>query len=203
MAGMLHALIVLGFMMVLAPWVSFVPMAVFAGLLTVVAWNMAARSQFRILLQTSRSDAVVVVVTFLLVVFRDLTEGIIVGFALGGLVFIQRMSHGTRVHHSTETDVERGDTVVVRLTGPYFFGAAAQVGAALDQIAERPAHFVLDLADLTYLDSSGARSLELLARKVMRRGGQMELRAVTAVQRRSLEKAGLTAPLVRYLDLPS
>jgi SulP family sulfate permease len=201
-AGMLHAVIVLGFMMVLAPWVSFVPMAVFAGLLTVVAWNMAARAQFRILLQTSRSDAVVVVVTFLLVVFRDLTEGIITGFALGGLVFIQRMSQGTRVHHSTETDAERGDTVVVRLSGPYFFGAAAQVGAALDQIAERPAHFVLDLSDLTYLDSSGARSLELLARNIMRRGGQMELRAVTAPQRRSLEKAGLTTPLVRYLDPP-
>lgn len=198
-AGMLHALFVLGFLMALAPMVSFVPMAVFAGLLTVVAWNMAARAQFRILLQTSRSDAVVVVVTFLLVVFRDLTEGIIMGFALGGLVFIQRMSQSTRIHHSTETDAERGDTVVVRLTGPYFFGAAAQVGAALDQIAERPAHFVLDLSDLTYLDSSGARSLELLARKVMRRGGQMELRAVTPPQRHSLEKAGLTAPLVRYV----
>jgi SulP family sulfate permease len=201
-AGMLHAVIVLGFMMVLASWVSFVPMAVFAGLLTVVAWNMAARAQFRILVQTSRSDAVVVVVTFLLVVFQDLTQGILVGFALGGLVFIHRMSQGTRIDHSAESDAERGDTVVVRLSGPYFFGAAAQVGAALDQIAERPAHFILDLSDLTYLDSSGARSLELLARKIKRRGGQMELRAVTAPQRRSLEKAGLTDPLVRYLEQP-
>jgi SulP family sulfate permease len=190
-------------MMVLAPWVSFVPMAVFAGLLTVVAWNMAARAQFRILLLTSRSDAVVVVVTFLLVVFRDLTEGILVGFALGGLVFIHRMAKDSRIHHSSQTDSERGDTVVVRLTGPYFFGAAAQVGAALDQIAERPAHFILDLSDLTYLDSTGARSLELLARKILRRGGQMELRAVTAAQRRSLEKAGLTPPLVRYVDSPT
>lgn len=201
-AGMLHAVFVLGFMVVLAPWVGFVPMAIFAGLLSVVAWNMTARTQFRILLQTSRSDAVVVIVTFLLVVFHDLTQGIIIGFALGGLVFIQRMSNITRIHHSHETDHDRGDTVVVRLTGPYFFGAAAQVGAALDQIAERPSHFVLDLSDLTYLDSSGARSLELLARKITRRGGQMELRAVTPSQRRSLEKAGLTTPLVRYLDLP-
>jgi sulfate permease, SulP family len=112
------------------------------------------------------------------------------------------MSQGTRIDHSTETDAERGDTVVVRLSGPYFFGAAAQVGAALHQIAERPAHFILDLSDLTYLDSSGARSLELLARKIMRRGGQMELRAVTTSQRRGLEMAGLTAPLVRYLDQP-
>ena len=201
-AGMLHAVIVLGFMMVLAPWVSFVPMAVFAGLLSVVAWNMAARTQFLILLKTSRSDAVVVVVTFLLVVFRDLTEGIVVGFALGGLAFIHRMSQGTTIDHGTESDAQRGDTVVVCLTGPYFFGAVAQVGATLDQIAERPAHFILDLSDLTYIDSSGARSLELLARKIMRRGGQMELRAVTTDQRRRLEKAGLTDPLVRYLPDP-
>ena len=61
----------------------------------------------------------------------------------------------------------------------------------------------LDLSDLTYLDSTGARSLELLARKILRRGGQMELRAVTPAQRHSLEKAGLTPPLVRYVDAPT
>ena len=69
-----HAVFVLGFMLALAPLVSFVPMAVFAGLLSVVAWNMAGKAQFWMLLRTSRSDAVIVIVTFLLVVFRDLTD---------------------------------------------------------------------------------------------------------------------------------
>ena len=162
-------------------------------------WNMAARTQFMILVKTSRSDAVVVIVTFLLVVFRDLTEGIVVGFALGGVVFISRMSQATRLDHGREETLA-GDSVVVRLSGPYFFGAAALVGSALDQIADQPRHFILDLSELTYLDSSGARSLDLLAHKIQRKGGQMELRAVSPRKRQILEKAGLVSPLVRYLD---
>ena len=84
-------------------------------------------------------------------------------FALGGLVFIHRMSHSATVDTGPTDDTARPDRVIVRLSGPYFFGAAAQVGAALDQIADRPRHFVLDLSDLTYLDSSGVRALNLLA----------------------------------------
>ena len=199
-SGMLHAVFVLLFMAVAAPLAGHIPLAALAGVLAVVAWNMAEKAEIRDLIRANRADAVVVVVTFLLVVFRDLTEGIVAGFALGGLVFIHRMSQSTGLDHSTENDSAQGDRVVVRLSGPYFFGAAAQVGAALDQIAERPQHFVLDLSDLNYLDSSGARSLELLAHKIRRRGGQMELRSVSAKQRGLLEKAGLISPLVAYLD---
>ena len=61
---------------------------------------------------------------------------------------------------------------------------------------------MLDLSDLDYLDSSGARSLALLAQRIRRNGGQMELRAVSPQQRRLLEKAGLKPPLVRYLTDP-
>jgi len=178
--------------------VSFVPMAVFAGLLSVVAWNMAGKAQFWMLLRTSRSDALIVVATFLLVVFRDLTEGIVVGFALAGLVFLQRMSHSAVI--DTGEDGDRADRVVVRLSGPYFFGAAAQTGAVLDQIAEHPRHFVLDLTALDYVDSSGARALDLLALRTQRKGGQMVLLGVRPSQRRILEKAGLAPPLVRYIE---
>lgn len=180
-AGMLHAVFMLGFMVALAPLVSFVPMAVFARLLSVVAWNMAGKAQFWMLLHTSRSDAVIVIATFLLVEFRDLTEGIVVGFALAGLVFLQRMSHSAVIDTG-----EDADRVVVRLSSPYFFGAAAQTGAVLDQIAEHPRHFVLDLTALDYVDSSGARALDLLALRTQRKGGQMVLLGVRPNQCRVL-----------------
>ena len=197
-AGMLHSVFVLGFMVGLAPLVSYVPMAVFAGLLSVVAWNMAAREQFWVLVKTSRGDAVVVVATFLLVTFRDLTEGIVVGFALAGLVFLQRMSDSAMIVQDPPEDENRPDRVVVHLSGPYFFGAAAQMGAALDLIADQPRYFVLDVAALNYLDSSGARSLELLAAKIKRKGGQMVILGVKPDQRPMLEKAGLLPPKALY-----
>jgi Sulfate permease family len=91
-SGMLHALFLLGFLMVAAPMAGLIPLAALAGVLAVVAWGMAERHEFISLLRSSRGDALVVGVTFLLVVFRDLTEGIVVGFALAGIVFIRRMS---------------------------------------------------------------------------------------------------------------
>ena len=199
-AGMLHSVFVLGFMLGLAPLVSFVPMAVFAGLLLVVAWNMAAREQVWALIKTSRGDAVVLLSTFVLVVFRDLTEGIVVGFALAGLVFLQRMSDSVMIVQDPPEGENRPDRVVVHLSGPYFFGAAAQMGAALDLIADQPRFFVLDLAALNYLDSSGARSLHLLAVKLGRKGGQMVLMGVRPVKRRLLEQAGLVPPTAIYIS---
>jgi SulP family sulfate permease len=82
-AGMLHALFLLLFMLAAAPLAAHIPLAALAGVLGVVAWNMAEKHEFATLLRASRGDAVVLLATFLLVTFRDLTEGILVGFGLG------------------------------------------------------------------------------------------------------------------------
>ncbi|MGV8985438.1 MAG: SulP family inorganic anion transporter [Cypionkella sp.] len=197
-SGMLHALFVLAFMLIAAPLAGHIPLAALAGVLAVVAWNMAEKAEIWAVARSSRADAVVILVTFGLVVFRDLTEGIVTGFALSGLVFLHRMSQTTTIDTGPEPE-PRADRVVVRLSGPYFFGAAAETGHVLDRIADHPRHFVLDLSALDYLDSSGARKLELLAHRIQRKGGQMVLMAVRPDQRRILEKAGLAPPLARYV----
>ncbi len=72
--GMLHALFLLVFMLVAAPLASYIPLAALAGVLAVVAWNMVEKHAFATLLRASRGDAIVLLATFLLTVFRDLTE---------------------------------------------------------------------------------------------------------------------------------
>ncbi|MDM7933079.1 SulP family inorganic anion transporter [Tabrizicola sp.] len=227
-SGMLHALFLLAFMMVAAPLAAYIPLAALAGVLGVVAWGMAERHEFVSLVKSSRGDAMVVSVTFLLVVFRDLTEGIIVGFALAGLVFIRRMSESvemqpkavrkTRPEDATPKDgppkdglpkdgpeeapdeeAPREDRVVYTLRGPYFFGAAAQMGGVLERIAEAPRAFVLDMTEVPLIDSSGARSFHMLAGRAQRRGGQLYLVGLSAPLRRQLEAQGVRAPEVRYL----
>ncbi len=204
-SGMLHALFILVFMMVAAPLAAYIPLAALAGVLGVVAWGMAERHEFASLLRSSRGDALVVSVTFLLVVFRDLTEGIIVGFALAGLVFIRRMSEAVEMRQSARPDPDpgvdgrRADRVVYHLRGPYFFGAAAQIGGVLERIAEAPRAFVLDMTDVPLIDSSGARSFHQLAGRARRRGGQLFLVGLTPVLRRQLEGQGVREPEVCYL----
>lgn len=200
-SGMLHALFLLGFLWLAAPLAAYIPLAALAGLLAVVAWNMAEKHELWGLIRASRGDALVVGATFLLVVFRDLTEGIVVGFALGGLVFIKRMSDAAQMQPVTEHpyDAAGGDLVVYRLSGPFFFGAAAQLGAALDRIADYPRAFVVDFTDVPMIDSSGARSFDLLAQKVARMGGHLWFTGTTPALRHVLLAQGLRSPRISYL----
>ena len=196
-SGMLHALFLLVFLVVAAPLAGFIPLAALAGVLAVVAWGMAERHEFAALLRSSWGDALVVTVTFLLVVFRDLTEGIVVGFALAGLVFIKRMSESSGMRDAPEA--QRADRVVLHLEGPYFFGAAAQLGAVLDRIADTPRAMVLDFAQVPLIDSSGARGVLQLAARARRRGGQLYLVGLRPALRRALEAQGAREPELRFL----
>lgn len=200
-SGLLHALFVLAFMLVAAPLAGFIPLAALSGVLAVVAWNMIEREALWQLMRHSRADAVVLLATLLLVVFRDLIEGIVVGFALGGLVFIHRMSEASSVQRGQEADdapAAADGQVVYHLHGPYFFGAAARLGALLDQIANQPSTLVIDVSDVPFIDSTGARSFELLAKKLQRKGTQLCLTGVRAEVRKVMERSGLKEPLVRY-----
>lgn len=202
-SGMLHAGFVLAFMLIAAPLAGYIPLAALAAVLGVVAWNMAEKAELWALIKSSYGDAIIVITTFLLVVFRDLTTGITAGFALAGLVFIRRMSDATEVRAAPEGAYESPDhaMVVYHLRGPFFFGAAAQLGATLDKIADHPRAFVVDFTDVPLIDSSGARSFDLLARKCARNGGQLYLTGTKPEVRKVLLAQGLHAPKV-YL-LPS
>ena len=94
-SGMVHALVLLLFILVAAPLASYIPLAVLAAVLAVVCWNMFERDAFLTLLKASRGDAAVLLATFGITLFRGLTEAIVVGFALGSVLFIHRMSQTT------------------------------------------------------------------------------------------------------------
>ena len=211
-SGMLHALFVLLFMLIAAPLAGYIPLAALAGVLAIVAWNMIERSAIWALLRTSSGDALVLITTFLLVVFRDLTEGIVTGFALGGVLFIKRMSEQAQVTGGAAfaqddrpddggryTPPGRDDPVVVyRIRGAFFFGAASTVAAVLDAIADRPRAFVVDFAEVPFMDSTAAHAMEMLARKLDRQGGRLYLTGTTPDLRRLLQAQGVTGAGVTY-----
>jgi SulP family sulfate permease len=215
-AGMLHAVFLLGFMFVAAPLLGYVPLAALAGVLTVVAWNMAERHAFATLVRASRGDAVVLLSTFLLVVFRDLTTGIVVGFGIGALLFLHRMAQDVEVRSlrlGDQEDIADGATgrtpylsalttdsqiMVCRITGAFFFGAAANVTAALDEIGAKPKAYVIDFAAVTVLDSTAAAALAGFARKAGRAGAAVSIAAAGPQIRRVLLAHGVRPPDVCY-----
>ncbi|WP_187969682.1 SulP family inorganic anion transporter [Aquibium microcysteis] len=214
-AGMLHSVFLLAFMLLAAPLAAYIPLAALAGVLATVAWNMIEKPAFAAILRTSRADTAVLLVTLALVIFRDLTEGIVVGFLLGAILFIDRMakSVATEAHAPlVEEDVADAvggkaydptmasdpDTVVYRISGAFFFGTAATVGAVLDRIADQRKNFILDCSAVPFLDSTAANVIEGAARKAHRAGVRFVVAGASPEVRRSLEGHGVRAPEVDY-----
>ena len=218
LAGMLHSVFLLAAMLLAAPLASFIPLAALAAVLAVVAWNMAEKHEIWTLIRASRGDALVLLATFLLVVFRDLTEGILVGFGLGALLFLHRMAQAVEVDRPSPRvvadmgDASDGDdrtpydpdlatdpdVVVYRISGAFFFGAAAAVGAALDRIGEHPKAFVIDFSAVPVIDSTAAATIEGFARKTRREGAALFIVGARVPIKQVLQAHGVCPPSVRF-----
>ena len=216
-AGMMHSLFLVVFMLVAAPLASYIPLAALAGVLAVVAYNMLERDAFAALLRSSWGDAAVLLVTFGLVVFRDLTEGIVVGFALGALLFINRMakdvsleqhvpivpedvadtSDGNRHPYFSE-NASDPDLVIYRLSGAFFFGAASAVSTVLDRIADQRKSFVLDFSAVPFLDSTAANIIDRAARKAERAKIRFFITGASPSVHRMLAAHGVRPPHVQF-----
>ncbi|HEY1723246.1 MAG TPA: SulP family inorganic anion transporter [Magnetospirillaceae bacterium] len=214
MAGIFHAVFVLLFVVVAAPIAKFIPLAALAAVLAVVAWNMAEKQAFVSLLRTSRGDAVVLLATFGLVVFRDLPTGILVGFGLGTLLFLHRMAQSVvvdgplidddvadtaapRVPYDAALATDR-DLVVYRISGAFFFGAAASVAAALDRIGESPKTYVIDFAAVPVIDSTAVATIAGFVQKARKHGARVYLSGAKPAVRRVLLAHGLRPPEVQF-----
>ncbi|MBZ9996423.1 SulP family inorganic anion transporter [Mesorhizobium sp. BH1-1-4] len=213
-SGMVHSAILLVLMLAAAPLASYIPLSALAGVLAVVCWNMVEKQAFATLLRASRGDALVLMATFLIVVFRDLTEGIVVGFALGSILFIDRMAKSVAVEAElAQDDVADGadggraydsseavdaDTVVYRISGAFFFGAASTVGSVLDRIADQRKNFILDCSAVPLFDSTAANVIESAARKASRAGVRFIISGASPRIRRMLINHGVKRPLVTY-----
>ncbi|EPX78316.1 Sulfate permease [Salipiger mucosus DSM 16094] len=215
-AGMLHAAFLLLFMLVAAPLASYIPLAALAGVLAVVAWNMIEKSAIAILVRSGWGEGTVLGATFFLTIFRDLTEAIVVGFALGSVLFIHRMSRAIEVeadgvfvgrdeadtaHPRGDYDEEQAqspDVVVYRITGALFFGAAASIGSVLDRIQDTHKALIVDVSAVPFLDSTGANMIEGLAHKAQKQGVALWLTGASREIRRVLSAHGLEPPRVHH-----
>ena len=147
-------------MLVLAPWLSYVPLAALAAVLVVVAWNMAEIESFRHLLQGPAGDRVVLLLTFGLTVTFDLTVAIEVGLVLAAFLFMHRMSGWLRFAPTYPCGMTMGTissahdglnqrsrlspgVEVYQASGPLFFAVANRLDDVVNQFPPPPRVFIL------------------------------------------------------------
>jgi SulP family sulfate permease len=183
-AGMLHAVFVLVFMLVLAPWMGYVPLAALAAVLLVVAWNIAEFESFRHTLAAPKGDRLVLLLTFGLTVFFDLTLAIEVGLVVAAFVFMGRMANAVDITSEADGHADYGDDAgadqrarlpagveAFQISGPLFFGAASRLDEVFDQFrAVAPRVFILRMRRVPVVDASGVHALRALLQRCAKQG---------------------------------
>lgn len=181
-AGIAHAVFLLLILLVAGKWVAYVPMAVLAAILLIVAWGMSEAERFRTLMRMEAGERSLLLLTFALTVMVDLTVAIGVGVTLASLLFMARMSEATGVLAEDESveDPSQREALppgveVFRIAGPMFFGVASDMLEALGRIGRTPGVVVLRLDRVPYIDSSGVHVLESFVAQAKARGARVIL----------------------------
>jgi len=190
-SGIVHSAVLLIILLVAGEWAALIPMSCLAGILAVVAWNMSEWHLFAKIAASTRSDVLVLFVTFGLTVVVDLIVAIQVGFVLAALLFMRRMAEVTTIRGLKEmldTDEEDDPDAISRhdipagievfeINGPFFFGAVHKFRETISSMGRSRA-IILRLRRVIALDSSGLQALEELLFQSRRDGIELILSGV-------------------------
>jgi SulP family sulfate permease len=167
---MIHAIVLALFIKFFAPVASAIPLASLAGVLTYVAWDMSELPKFMHILRAPKSDAAVMVSTFLLTVLVDLTVGVQFGVVLAALLLIGRISDATRFQNWEQTKPAsnthepswNGEVEVYEINGPFFFGCADRFSQTFSLMRKPPRVIIFRMRHVHTIDATALHALELV-----------------------------------------
>jgi SulP family sulfate permease len=213
-AGILHAATLALIVLVAAPLALHIPLAVLAGILLFMAWNMGEWNEFVRLKHFSNHYRLLMLGTFALTVVLDLTVAVEVGLVLACALFVRRMAGLFRAEQEVPAAGAPADAATPaasarprmdwHLHGALFFGAAAKIEPIVQAVEAGPQglELVLDMSDLFALDTTGIETLEQILKAVGQRGGLLRVVDVREQPRSLMERSGLSAQLAAQNALP-
>lgn len=207
-AGIIHAMVLLLIMIFFGKYVEYIPMAALAAVLIQVAWNMAGIPSIRKLLKGQKSDITVLLVTFLITVFVDLTYAIGIGLLFAAFFFIKKIIDLSEVQHGSRTIITgiRGDgstetidlpkgVMVYEIEGSLFFGTVRKFEYAIERAGSDCKAIVFRMRNLIYLDAGGIQALEQAKAACDRKGITIILSGIHTQPYLLCEKSGMSEKL--------
>ncbi len=209
-AGIIHAVVLLLIMMLFGKYVEYIPMAALAAVLMSVSWNMAGIPSIRKLLKGQKSDIAVLVVTFLITVFVDLTYAIGIGLIFAAFFFIKKMIDVSEVQEKRNTiisgitgdgteeqlDVPAG-VIVYEIEGPLFFATVQKFEVAVERARAEFDVLVIRMRNTIYLDAGGVQALEQCKAACDRRGVKIVISGIHTQPYILFEKTGMAEKIGR------
>jgi len=206
-AGMVHAVTLLLILIFFGRWAVLIPMPTLAAILLVVSFHMSEWRHFVKLLRSPKSDILVMLITFFLTVFFDLTVAIETGVVLSALLFMNRMARVTEIRNITQElddDSREADDMpvsgrkippgveVFEINGPFFFGATNQFKDTLSIVKDPAKVLILRMRHILTIDATALRALEDVLDKTKKDRTTLILSGVQPKLRAYLDRAGIT-----------
>jgi SulP family sulfate permease len=192
-AGIVHAATLAAVVLLAAPLAMHIPLAVLAGVLLFVAWNMGEWREFARLKQFSNHYRLMMVSTFLVTIVFDLTVAVELGLVLAVVLFVRRQSEIFRAEPVARTEQQ----ATYRLYGSLFFGAVAKIDPIVADVeaSPTPLNVMLDASQMISLDTTGLDALEQLHKAVHKRGGHLGMVGLHPQPRSLIERSGFATRL--------
>lgn len=167
-AGIVHALTLLLIMLFLGKWAKLIPMSCLAGILIVVAYNMSEWRSFVAILKGSYFDIIILLSTFILTVFVDLTVAIEVGVLLSAILFMKRMAgmSDRSLENNVDSDVIEDYTSIPKqisvyeISGPLFFACAKQYSEMITTMGLKSQVIIIRMRHVSFVDLTGVHNLK-------------------------------------------
>lgn len=205
LAGIVHGIVVLLVLLFLSPLAFHIPLASMAPILMVVAWNMSEKHEFIHILKTKTGDAIVLMLTFLLTVFADLTTGVGVGLLIAFLLFVGKMSKSLRVQKvlSNPVDSYVKPEIVVKgkncpqisiftVEGPLFFGSVKELETAIEPVLQSKTKvLLLCMGKVSFMDTSAEATLEHIRKRMLEKQGMLLVSGVQHQPKEVFQQTGL------------
>jgi SulP family sulfate permease len=211
MSAIFSALLLVLVLLAVAPLVAYLPIAVVAALLFLVAWNLIDLPRIRKILSTSRGESAVLAVTFFATLLLDLEFAILVGVLVSLVLFLNRTSHPVmrtlvpdpRHTGRKMTEIEDGllecpQLKILRIEGSIYFGAVDHVRRHLDTLHEHGTgqkHLLIMSKSINFVDMAGAELLVEEARRRRAGGGQLYFYSLRKPVEELFKRGGYMAEL--------
>jgi SulP family sulfate permease len=207
-----HSIVLLGVVYLGGSLVGRIPLAALAGVLMVTAARMIDVHNVQAVLRSTRSDAIVLVLTALATVAFDLIAAVEIGVVVAGALALRKVAlatsataervaePGEEVTSDTEAVLFSEHIITYRLDGALFFGAAQRFLAELTAIADVRV-VILRLPDLQVLDATGAQALGAIVAELEHRGITVLLKGARPEHHSVLVAVGALAELAHERHL--
>lgn len=208
LAGIIHAFIIVLFVLFLAPLASYIPLASLAGVLIVVAWDMSHAHTFIRMFRAPKSDLAVMLLTFILTVIADLTVAVQFGMILAAMLFMKRMSDVTgmqkmKTAYDTDNIFEESEddsmenikapkgVEVYEINGPFFFGVVDKFSDELSRLKASPKAIIIRMRHVPAVDASGIFALESFIERAQKNGTKVLLCELNRMPLKAFIKMGV------------